>query len=142
MKSLWYTLDKNNNPKPAKDVFEVKRLLCDNDARRVALDHITLEDYGITIVVSTVFLVLNHNYSHKGKPILFETLIFNGGLHQSRNRYCTWKEAQAGHKKMVQRVKNHVWVNRILEKVLLTTSDTKAVTGKIIDELKKELRLN
>lgn len=142
MRPMWYILDKNKNPKPAKDVYEADRLLCDNDARRVALDHIAVEDYGITITVSTVFLVFDHNYSLKGKPILFETMIFNGGLNQSLDRYCTWKEAETGHKKMIELVKNDVWVSRILDKVSVKTLNTKAVTGKIIEGLKQELHLN
>lgn len=142
MRPMWYKLDKDKNPIPEKDMYEANKLLTDTDARRVALDHITVEDYGITITVSTVFLVLDHNHFPKGKPVLFETMIFNGGLNQSLDRYCSWKEAEAGHKKMVDLVKNDVWVSRILDNVSIKTSNTKAVTGKIIEGLKQELHLN
>lgn len=139
---MWYILDKDKNPVPAKDMIQANRLLMDTDSRRVALDEIMVEDYAITITVSTVFLVLDHNHSPKGKPILFESMIFNGELNQSLNRYCTWQQAETGHRKMVELVKNNLWVSRILDKVSAKTSNTKAVTKKIIEGLKQELHLN
>lgn len=50
--------------------------------------------------VSTVFLGIDHNHSGKGPPVLFETMVFGGPLSDYQNRYCTWKEAEEGHKKM------------------------------------------
>jgi len=138
---MWYILDKDKNPVPAKDMYQANRLLTDTD-RRVALDDIIVEDYAITITVSTVFLVLDHNHSPKGKPVLFESMIFNGELNQSLDRYRIWKEAGEGHKKMVELVKNNLWVSRILDKVSAKTSNTKAITKKIIEGLKLELQLN
>lgn len=49
--------------------------------------------------VSTVFLGLDHSFGGK-KPILFETMVFGGLYDQYQERYSTWKEAEAGHKKM------------------------------------------
>lgn len=142
MRPMWYILDKDKNPIPAKDIIQANRLLADTDSRRVALEDIIVEDYAITITVSTVFLVLDHNHSPKGKPVLFESMIFNGELNQSLDRYRTWKEAETGHKKMVELVKNNLWVSRILDKVSAKTSNTKAITKKIVEGLKKELQLN
>jgi len=142
MKTLWYILDENKNPVPAKNQFDAERLLLDNSRRRVALDEIMVEDYSIIITVSTVFLVLDHNHSSKGKPILFESMIFNGELNQSMNRYCTWKEAEEGHQKMVELVKNNLWVSRILDSVSIKTSNTKSITKKIIEGLQQELYYN
>ncbi len=142
MRPMWYILDKDKNPIPAKDIIQANRLLADTGSRRVALDDIIVEDYAITITVSTVFLVLDHNHSPKGKPVLFESMIFNGELNQSLDRYRTWKEAETGHKKMVELVKNNLWVSRILDKVSAKTSNTKAITKKIVEGLKKELQLN
>lgn len=139
---MWYILDKDKNPVPAKDMIQANRLLVDTDSRRVALDDIIVEDYAITITVSTVFLVLDHNHLPKGKPILFESMIFNGELNQSLDRYHTWREAEYGHKKMVELVKNNLWVSRILDKVSAKTSNTKAITKKLIEGLKQELQLN
>lgn len=49
--------------------------------------------------VSTVFLGMNYNHSGIGPPILYETMIFGGKYDQYQDRYCTWDEAEAGHKK-------------------------------------------
>lgn len=54
--------------------------------------------------VSTVFLGLDHQFG-KGLPLLFETLVFDGKLDGEMDRYSTWDEAVAGHKAMVERVK-------------------------------------
>ncbi len=50
------------------------------------------------VLVSTVFLGLNHRYG-EGVPVLFETMIFGGEHDQYQDRYCTYDEAEAGHKK-------------------------------------------
>ena len=70
------------------------------------------------IFVSTIFLGLNHNFLGKGKPILFETMVFTPkrkrkifgrkmkmmiGDELDQNRYHTWAESERGHKKMVKR---------------------------------------
>lgn len=57
-----------------------------------------------SIQVSTVFLGLDHNYSQKGPPILFETMIFGGKYDQEMRRYATWEEAEEGHKEMCELV--------------------------------------
>ncbi|HSH66665.1 MAG TPA: hypothetical protein VLB84_12950 [Bacteroidia bacterium] len=142
MRPLWYILDKDKNPVPAKDAAQANRLLTDTEARRVALDKIFLEDYGVIVTISTVFLVLDHSHSPKSKPVLFESLIFNGDETESMNRYCTWKEAVEGHKKMVELAKNNIWVGRILDKISAEVSNTKLVTEKIIEGLKNELFYN
>jgi len=57
--------------------------------------------------VSTVFIGLTYNFdpfSHV--PIVFETMVFDNkhGIYQ--DRYSTWQEAEEGHKKAVEWVKN------------------------------------
>jgi hypothetical protein len=47
--------------------------------------------------ISTVFLGLDHNWRGVGDPVLFETMIFGGGLDQEMWRYCTYAEAERGH---------------------------------------------
>ena len=39
-----------------------------------------------------------------GPPLLFETMIFGGEHDQFQERYSTWEEAMAGHKKAVELV--------------------------------------
>ena len=53
--------------------------------------------------VSTVFLGIDYNYSSKGKPLLFETVVFPKG--ELVERYSTWGEAEAGHKKAIEELK-------------------------------------
>jgi hypothetical protein len=60
------------------------------------------DDFG-KIHVSTVWLGLNHNFEPFGKPLIFETMIFDeneqpGELNQYQERYCTEEEALDGHK--------------------------------------------
>jgi hypothetical protein len=54
--------------------------------------------------VSTVFLGLDHNFSGRGAPVLFETMVFGGTHDGEQERYCTWDEAEAGHRAMVARI--------------------------------------
>lgn len=54
--------------------------------------------------VSTVFLAHDHNFFGGGPPVLFETMVFEGPLDMEQWRYCTWEEAEEGHKAVVQLV--------------------------------------
>ena len=56
------------------------------------------------IRVSTVFLGLDHNFGWDGPPVLFETMVFGGEHDREQERYCTWDEAEAGHKRYVELV--------------------------------------
>ena len=56
------------------------------------------------IKISTVFLGLDHSFGH-GPPLLFETMIFGGPHDEDMARYSTWDEAEAGHNKVVESVK-------------------------------------
>lgn len=66
---------------------------------------------GDGVMVSTVFLGIDHNFAFDGPPILFETMIFQtkeGGaemLDDYQERYRTWGEAEAGHARAVAMVK-------------------------------------
>lgn len=69
--------------------------------RRVALDEID------DIMISTVFLGLDHNYLPDGPPILFETMVFVGGDGEQCQRYATWDEAAVGHGLIVDAIRHH-----------------------------------
>jgi hypothetical protein len=62
---------------------------------------------GTNILVSTVFLGLDHRHSGD-VPILFETMIFGGLFDQYQNRYATWDEAVVGHNEAVKKVSEHI----------------------------------
>ncbi len=64
-----------------------------------------LTDCGNNVTVSTVFLGLNHNWGD-GEPLLYETMVFGGKLHNEMERYSTVEQAREGHERMVQRVKD------------------------------------
>jgi len=57
------------------------------------------------IAVSTVFLGIDHSSGYSNTPQLFETMIFGGELDQEMWRYPTWEEAEKGHAKTVEMVK-------------------------------------
>lgn len=55
--------------------------------------------------VSTVFLGIDHNFGDLfGRPVLFETMVFVGHDNVACDRYRTWDEAEAGHKRWVVEV--------------------------------------
>ena len=74
------------------------KLWMTNADRTVAQDSIG----GVRI--STVFLGINHQFG-SGPPLLFETVVFGGSYDGECRRYSTWKEAEEGHKKMVEKIK-------------------------------------
>jgi hypothetical protein len=50
--------------------------------------------------VSTVFLGLDHSFGGE-HPILFETMVFDGGEDAYQERYETWDEAEKGHARAI-----------------------------------------
>lgn len=58
--------------------------------------------------VSTVFIGLCHYFNFNNKtPIVFETIVFkNDRSDIYQERYATWKEAEEGHQRAIQWVKN------------------------------------
>lgn len=98
-----YRLDENKNAIPCsievwgKQIEEMKK----NKTKHVAYEKI--DDKRI----STVWLGLDHQWCDNGKPLLYETMIFNKDAYDIYcERYSTWQEAEEGHKKAVQWVKD------------------------------------
>jgi hypothetical protein len=89
---MYYILNEDKTVSVCKDVKEWAKVF-DNQNRRVA----STAKNGVT--VSTVFLGLDHQYDD-GPPLLFETMVFGGGEDEMMDRYTTWDEAVAGHKRM------------------------------------------
>ena len=65
--------------------------------------HVAREKIG-DAEISTVFLGLDHSFG-QGPPLLFETMVFGGALDQEQDRCTTWKEAEAMHAMMCERVR-------------------------------------
>lgn len=71
----------------------------DFEKRKVAHDKLNNN-----VEVSTVFLGIDHGF-FSPTPILFETMIFGGKFDGYQERYKTYKEAEEGHKKVLQLVR-------------------------------------
>lgn len=59
------------------------------------------------VSVSTVFIGIDHNFG-EGEPLLWETMIFGSDKKEIENyqeRYATLKEAEKGHKKAIEFIK-------------------------------------
>ena len=100
MKDRYFVLD-GKEVVPVDDVLTWARWFEQHPDRRVAQTTI-----GGDILVSTVFLGLNHAWS-PGPPLLFETMVFN--LPEADDitaRYSTWAEAEAGHQAAVAVVRD------------------------------------
>lgn len=98
----YWILDENNRPLEVADVFEWGRYF-EHANRIVDYTEITTE-----IRVSAVFLGIDHRHLGAGPPILFETMIFGGPLDQGQWRYCSWDDAEAGHRTAVTKARKAV----------------------------------
>lgn len=93
-----YILDPDGRtPIECPDVMTWARWFEKQENRRVAL---TVLPWGTKI--STVFLALDHNWSERGAPILWETMIFGGACHDFQRRYPTYRQAMIGHNVAVE----------------------------------------
>lgn len=99
-KHRYYILDTQHNLVGVNDVRLWAAFFEDDTKRRVATD--TFEDG--TIVVSTVFLGLDHSFDPDAPPVLFETMIFGGPHNEYQERYETWAQAVKGHVRAVKLV--------------------------------------
>jgi hypothetical protein len=81
----------------------------DTQARRVSFTQISPQ-----VHVSTIFLGLDHNFGMYGPPLLFETMVFGGALHEACERYATWQEAEVGHAFMVQQAEEMEKLEKML----------------------------
>lgn len=95
----WYVLDENDNPVRETDHKVINREF--KSERRI----IKIDNVSEFVRVSTVFLMLDHNYIPGGPPVLFETMIFGGDHDGYQDRYTTKAEALIGHEKAVKLAK-------------------------------------
>lgn len=110
-------------PTPVEDFHEWGRLFADNETRIVAQETV------LGVMISTVFLGLDHNWSGKGPPIVFESMVFLPGEGEIQRRYATWDEALAGHMELSNQVR--AWAAEAGEVTQATMADLLAkVRGK------------
>ena len=94
-----YILDKAGNPKQEPDLL-VWAAWWGNRENRV----IARTELPGGILVSTIFLGLDHSFGFSKVPILYETMIFGGPFdaREYLTRYATREEAIEGHKRAVK----------------------------------------
>ena len=99
---MWYLLDENKQPYPVTMEEMMIKRENDLDVRQVGYDEID----GVRI--STIFLGMDHGWSNTPdhKPILWETMIFNGEHDDYQERYTSHEDAVEGHKRALNLVKN------------------------------------
>ena len=101
-----------------KNLMEWAKWIEKSKEERIVKQNLLLNGY----YVSTVFLGLDHNFTGKGMPLVFETMIFDdlfkneyGGIKDLyQYRYSTWQEAMSGHIKIEKE-----WQNKNLHRVPL-----------------------
>lgn len=77
----------------------------DDSRRRVAFDRVTSG-----VVVSTVFLGLDHNFGKPADgPLVFETMVFGGPFDGAMFRYCRFDDALRGHEGVLAYVRASLW---------------------------------
>lgn len=87
-------------PVPASDLMAWAEWFESKEAQK---ERIVARDEKDGVVVSTVFLALDHSFGGK-EPVLYETLVFNGPFDGEMYRYTNKESAIRGHKEMVAKV--------------------------------------
>ncbi len=90
-----YILNKDHTITQTEDILVWAKWFEKMENRRIA------ETEMGQITVSTVFLGIDHRFSNKGKPILFESMVFKNSESIDEERYCTYEEAERGHENLV-----------------------------------------
>lgn len=102
---LWYRLDGRTVVPCYRHSDYVPR---DREASTVGRE--VVQTAGGPFLVSTVFLGVDHDMTGHGPPLVFESMAFEGEEVTAdevfMERYVTWEEAEEGHAKMVQLVKD------------------------------------
>jgi hypothetical protein len=99
----YYILDENGNPVFTRDVIEWAKWSFGEEGdqhRRVGRDKIGDAE------ISTVFLGIDHNWSGRGGPVLWETMIFEDKNFEDYQTRCSGnkEQAEAMHEKAVAMV--------------------------------------
>jgi len=92
-----YLLDVNRNPVPINDVMTWATGKM-NMNTTVARDEIR------GILISTVFLGVDHNFLNHGPPVLWETMIFDSDVKTNIRRYSSYEDALIGHQQALELV--------------------------------------
>lgn len=99
MRALYYDKD----GKPITDTLEWAKKFEDREYRKVGYTKLTN-----TVLVSTVWLGLDHDFLEEGAPIIFETMVFVDGTCTDQKRYSTLEQAKEGHRKLVKEYRGNI----------------------------------
>lgn len=100
---LHYMLDADGEPVAVEDVLEWSRWW-QTANRIVAQDKDEAPGASDDVMVSTVFLGLDHNFNATGPPVLWETLVFGGPLDGEMWRWTSRTDALVGHQEVCRLV--------------------------------------
>jgi len=95
-----YVLDEHGEPRLEPDLYTWAGWF-ERDERRVVREQRWTRDNGDEVMVSTVFLGLDHGWMG-GPPVLWETMGFVNGESLEQDRYTSRTDAIAGHQRMVR----------------------------------------
>ena len=127
--TLYYIYKGDFEPVPVDGALDQRWLdLVEDYALRV-VERNRLSHHGSTIIVSTVFLCIDHGFSRSNQPVLFETMVFGGeeqdddlSIMGTQCRYRDVRAARLGH-------------FEILEKLIQAFSGTEQDLPQITDDL-------
>lgn len=92
-----YILDAHGNPLAAETMTEWSEWMATRHEDRVVAKTQIMPD----VLVSTVFLGIDHSFSDGQAPILYESMTFGGLTSDDQERYETKEQAIKGHEAMV-----------------------------------------
>ena len=96
-----YVLDEHGEPRVEMDTLAWARWF-EQDERRVVRQQRWTRPDGVNILVSTVFLGLDHNFGMAHRmPVLWETMVFVDGESTDEYRYTSLEAAIHGHNRVV-----------------------------------------
>lgn len=98
----YYTLDENGEPVPCADGLAWDQWFQRTKATRERVvaqdaDEATASGREPEVLVSTVFLAIDHNFWGTGLPVLWETMILGGPHDGYQRRYTSRAAALRGH---------------------------------------------
>lgn len=60
------------------------------------------------VVISTVFIGMDHSRIPDTPPLIFELVVFRGGESAETFRYSTWQQAEAGHAQVLAKIRAEI----------------------------------
>ncbi len=95
LEKIEYYILENKKPVKTEDTVEWAKWFKEEENWYVAKD----------VIDDSQIITFFQGLITEGLPKLFQTMVVGGQLDGEYENYSTWQEAEAGHKKMVERVK-------------------------------------